>query len=70
MGCQPRMLEPSKPKPSSKLSSVQFADGHGEVLPHARKIHETDVYHLYAVFFAIANTFSGVIMSSTKWMMR
>ena len=29
---------------------VQFTDGHAEVLPHARKIHETQIYDLYAVF--------------------
>jgi purine nucleoside phosphorylase len=51
MGCQPRMLEPSKPKPSSKLVSSKFAHGYREVLPHAGKIHKAKIDHFHALLF-------------------
>ena len=37
MACQPRMREPSKPRPSSKMLLVQLVDGIGEVLPQSRE---------------------------------
>ena len=40
------MLEPSKPRPSSKTSSVQLGDGNREVLPQAGKVHEPQVDRL------------------------
>ena len=46
---QPRMEEPSKPKPSSKTSSVNSRDGTAEVLPGAEGIDELDVDHLGAL---------------------
>ena len=46
IACQPRMLEPSKPRPSSKTSSSSLLDGDGEVLPDAGEIHEPQVDRL------------------------
>ena len=39
---QPRMLEPSKPRPSSKVPSSRFSED-GEVLPLAREVHEAQI---------------------------
>ena len=45
---QPRMEEPSKPKPSLKTSSVSSRMGQREVLPGAEGVDELDVDHLGA----------------------
>ena len=43
---QPRMVEPSKPSPSVKISSVSSRIGTGEMLPGAEGVDELDVHHL------------------------
>ena len=43
MASQPRMLEPSKPRPSSKVLFVECLGGDGEVLPQAGKVHEAQI---------------------------
>ncbi len=48
---QPRMLEPSKPRPSLKISSVKLAGGHREVLPGAEGVHKFCVHHLGPLLF-------------------
>ncbi len=47
---QPRIDEPSKPRPSSKISSVSSAERDGEVLPQADEVHELEVHHHRAAF--------------------
>ena len=56
IACQPRMLEPSKPRPSSNTSSSSLRDGDGEVLPDAGEIHEPQVDGLDVAFAAPAQT--------------
>ncbi len=46
IACQPRMLEPSKPKPRSKVSRSSSLGRDGEVLPESGEIHEAQVDHL------------------------
>ena len=43
IAAQPRMLDPSMPKPSSKLSMLQLADRVGNVMLQARDIRESQV---------------------------
>ena len=43
MARQPTTLEPSKPMPSSKVSSVEGVGRDREVLPDAGEIHEPEV---------------------------
>ena len=50
IACQPRMLEPSNPSPSSKTSSASFVTGIVKVLPEAGKIHEPQVNRLDVLF--------------------
>ena len=50
IAAQPRILDPSMPKPSSNESCGQLADGIGDVLLQTRQIREAQI-HL-ANFFA------------------
>ena len=43
IAAQPRMLDPSMPKPSSKLVEVELADGVGDVVLQARDIGKPQI---------------------------
>ncbi len=45
ISAQPRMDEPSKPSPSSKISSFSSCERDGEVLPQPDEVHELEVHH-------------------------
>src|SRR5271157_1163998 len=44
MGCQPRIEEPSKPRPSSEHRLAQLAGRYGEVLPDAEEVVELQIH--------------------------
>ena len=43
IACQPRMLEPSKPRPSSNTSSSSLSTGNREVLPQTGEVHKPQI---------------------------
>ncbi len=43
IACQPRMEEPSNPRPSLKGVQFDAMDGNGEMLLHAGKVHEAEI---------------------------
>ena len=59
IACQPRMLEPSKPRPSSNTSSSSLSDRNGEMLPHAGEVHEPQVDRLDFLFTTQGQDFFG-----------
>ncbi len=59
MATQPRMLEPSKPRPSSKVLFVEGLGGDGEVLPQAGEIHEAEIDGLDFLFADQGQNFFG-----------
>ena len=52
IACQPRMEEPSKPKPWSKLSSVSSLTGSVVCCHRPGKVHEPQVDELHVLFLA------------------
>ena len=46
IACQPRMLEPSKPKPRSKVSSSSSRAGTEKCCHRPGKVHEPQVHDL------------------------
>src|SRR6478672_5245103 len=65
---QPRMLEPSKPKPSSKISSVNSAMGQVKCC-QVPKVSTNLMSTILAPFFlASSSTLLGVLMDSTFFM--
>jgi len=60
MGCQPRMLEPSKPnRPRSYLPPTDR--WHRKMLPDSGKVHEAQVQHLGTVFLRKSQHIFGFI---------
>ena len=55
----PRIDEPSKPRPSVKTSSPNEPAGHGEVLHDAGQVAEPDVDHLDALLLDVAQDLGG-----------
>ena len=59
MAAQPRMLDPSMPKPSVKDAFRQFADGIRNVVLQPRDIGEPHINLARAVFLRVLKHFTG-----------
>ena len=76
IGCQPRIDEPSSPKPSSNESSLSCWIGDRGVLPDAGQVDELEVDHLGAVLLCELEDSLGVMRfaplewSELRWRLR